>query len=481
MGSASLFSQNDLDVMRYSQTGFGGDARFMSMGGSMGALGANLSTLNYNPAGMAVFRKGEFAITGGLRFANATAEHYGTTSRDFKANATLGLIGFSSAWEEESPYRDETSKKKFKDWSRRHSIGFTYNRIANFNSNVTIQGNLHGKTIVDDFLASAQGYQPQDLSYYYEGMAFNTYLIDTFPGTINEYGSYFYTDKTFGQTKVINVTGSLGEYSLAYGYAMDNKTYFGVALGIPSGKWNYSSDYAETDVGDSTEYFQSLSMSEVIQTRSVGVNLKLGLIHRLSENIRLGLYYHTPTAFSLTDAYQSSIDVKYDSIFGTQSYTSDPGSFKYGMRTPMRFGGSLAYIYEKLLAFNIDAEYVGYNEGSLRSRDYSFADVNNAIRKKYASTVNFRAGIELNTKPVVFRAGYASYGSPFGDMFSGKGVKNSYTGGIGFRENPNRYFDIAVVFDRYNEDYYIYNPNFIDASKLSFKATTIMLTYGIKF
>ena len=107
-------SQNDIDMLRYSQTTIGGDARFLAMGGSMGALGANLSTLNFNPAGMGLYRKGEFAVTAGMRFSNIEATHYGTSTKDFKANVPLGLLGFATAWEEVSPYQDEKSKKKFK-------------------------------------------------------------------------------------------------------------------------------------------------------------------------------------------------------------------------------------------------------------------------------------------------------------------------------------------------------------------------------
>jgi hypothetical protein len=478
-------AQNDIDVLRYSQTAFGGDARFMAMGGSMGALGANLSCMNFNPAGIAVFRKGELALSGALRFANAEATHYGATAKDFKANAHLGLLGFASSWEETNPYRDERSRNRFKDWSRRHTIGFTYNKIANFNSNASIQGVVHNSTITDDFLGSAQGYQPQDLNPFFEAMAFNTYLIDTFPGTLTEYGTYFNPDKTYKQSKTINTTGTIGEYSLAYGYALDNKTYFGVALGVPSGKWNYTSQYIEEDAGDSIEYFQALDYSETVQTRAIGVNLKLGVLTRLSESIRIGAYFHTPTAYSLNDTYQNSLEVSYDSLFGYSNInmrdSSGTGRFKYNIRTPMRFGANFAYLYEKILAFNIDAEYVSYDQGSIRSKTYVFEDVNNAIRKKYSSTFNFRAGIELNTSPVVFRAGFASYGSPFGELLSGKYVRNSYTGGIGFRENEKHYFDIAVVFDNYNEDYYIYNPQYVNPTNIKYKSTSIVLTYGIKF
>lgn len=483
--ATTTVAQNDIDVLRYSRNGVGGDARFIALGGGMGALGANLSTINYNPAGIALYRKGEFNMSAGMRFGGVDAQHYGTTTRDMKTNLFLGTFGFASAWEEPSPYKDETSKKKFKNWSRRHCIGMTYNKLASFNQNINISGNVHKKTIIDDFLSSAQTYTPDQLSYFYEGLAFNTYLIDTFPGTLNEYGTYFYTDKTYSQNKILNVKGGMNEYSLAYGYAKDNKTYFGGSLGIISAKWNYTSIYSESDFGDSTEYFKSLELTDVIQTRGIGINLKLGVISRISESFRVGAYVHTPSAIALNDNYDTKLFVRYDSLFGysnlSMNDSSGPGSFRYKINTPMRVGASAAYLYEKLLAFNVDAEYINYQQGSISSRDYVYTDVNNEIRKKYNSTFNFRAGLELNTKPIVFRLGYASYGSPFGDLLSGMNIKNSYSGGIGIRKDEKKFFDIAVVFDRYNEDYYIYGPKNIDASRLNYKTTQIVFTYGIKF
>ena len=74
--SSVAFAQNDIDAMRYSQTSSYGDARFMSMGGAFGSLGANVSCMNFNPAGIAMYRKGELVVTPGIQLqaADATAQ-----------------------------------------------------------------------------------------------------------------------------------------------------------------------------------------------------------------------------------------------------------------------------------------------------------------------------------------------------------------------------------------------------------------------
>lgn len=480
-----LFSQNDLDVLRYSRITHNGDARFMALGGSMGALGANLSAINYNPAGLAIYRNGEFNVTGGFRFAGVNAEHYGTNTTDGKTNLFMGTLGFASAWEETSPYKDETSKKKFKDWSRRHILGFSYNKLNSFNQNIIISGNTYKKTIIDDFLGSAQNYTPGQLNYFYEGLAYSTYLIDTLPNYYSQYGTFIDTDKAFSQSKTINTTGSLNEYSLAYGCAIDNKTYFGIAGGIVRGKWNYTSEYLESDLKDSITYFESLDLLETIQTRALGVNLKVGIISRVSESFRIGAYIHTPTVIGLTDNYSTSLTSKFESFpggLGAQIIPdSSNGTFTYRINTPKKMGASVAYLFEKFLAINFDAEYVNYQEGSLSAKKYSFESVNNGIRKKYKSTFNFRLGSEFNFQPLTLRFGFASYGSPFGTVLNGKNIVNSYSCGIGKKRTENKYFDFALIYNQCNEDYYIYSPKYIDASKLKFKTTQFVVTYRYKF
>ena len=50
---------SDEDVMRFSQLNFGGTARSMGSAGAFGALGADFSSLSNNPAGLALYKRGE--------------------------------------------------------------------------------------------------------------------------------------------------------------------------------------------------------------------------------------------------------------------------------------------------------------------------------------------------------------------------------------------------------------------------------------
>jgi hypothetical protein len=480
-----LVSQNDLDVLRYSQPAIGGDARFMSLGGSMGALGANLSCVNFNPAGIGLYRKGELNFSLGLQTTTCQSNFNNTSANDFKLNLFIGSLGMATAIEEESPFKDETSRNKFKNWSRRHVISFTFHKLAQFHQNITIKGTSFQQSIINDFLGAAQNYTPTQLNPFYEGLAFNTYLIDTLPGTVADYGTYFYLDNTFQQQKNIQISGGINSFGFNYAYALDNQQYFGASVGVLSGKWNYDATYEENDFGDSMAYFKNLKLTDIIQTRSIGINLKLGYIARLSEYFRVGAYLHTPSAISLTEAYSNQIDVSYDSLFGQKNvFITDsfgPGNFKYKIKTPLKIGLSGAYLFKKLFSINIDAEYINYQNGNLSSKTYSFDDVNKGIQNKYSSTINYRFGMEWNYSPFAFRLGYAALGSPFGNSFSGFNSRQYYSLGLGWQHEPNRYFDIAFIFKNWKENYYLFQPDLVNVSQLKFTQITIQANYVIRF
>ncbi len=59
-------AQNINEALRYSSENLQGTARFQSMGGAFGALGGDLSSLNINPAGSAVFSNSLITFSGSL-------------------------------------------------------------------------------------------------------------------------------------------------------------------------------------------------------------------------------------------------------------------------------------------------------------------------------------------------------------------------------------------------------------------------------
>jgi len=303
----------------------------------------------------------------------------------------------------------------------------------------------------------------------------------------------------------------MNELVAGYTYTQDDKLYLGFSVGFPRVNFSYQGDYTENDIKDSLRIwkdasnnyqstysypvyvytdasgkllggFKSTTYTETFKTTGSGYNLKLGAIYRATEFLRLGIYFHTPTLLTLTDTYSYQLVTTWDGGTAlTKIYPENGGISKYRLITPMRFGGSIGYIYKKLLSVGLDYESVNYGQARLNSNTASdFAGVNTIITSKYKFTSNFRTGIELNVKPVFIRAGYNMYGSPFGKLFSGPFVRHNFSGGMGFR-NENWTFDFCLVKSYSKEEIYMYNPAFASKSDVSFSGTNFVLTLGCKF
>ena len=485
--SSSLLSQNDLDAIRYSQTFFGGTSRSKAMAGSFGALGADGSCMGINPAGIGLYKKGDINISFGLKFFSVDATHNGTSNKNFKASVPFDGLTLIGAWDsKEQP-------------DNHHAFGLSCNQIANFNSNISIEGRSNFKSIANDFLSSANGKSLINLDNSYAGMAYDNYLIDLYDTINNKYTSIINTKYDALQSKTIETTGKINEWNINYAYGYKDKLYLGVSLGIPSVTYNHSSVYTETDDKDSMRVstntpptysypsegvggFKSMSYQETYKTTGTGYNLKVGVIYRASDFIRLGASFHSPTVYNLTDGYVYKMSANYDEggSFSTQYPPDNGGKFNYQIITPMKFIGSIALLYKKLGAINIDYDIINYKQASLQSSPQAFTGVNSVIRNKYNQTSNLRVGVEANLKPMFVRLGYAMYGSPFGETYNGDFVKSYFTGGVGFRREK-MYVDVSFTRSMSNENYYMYNPNFVDKSTLKNYGTTIAVTLGSKF
>jgi len=475
-------SQNDMDAIRYSQAYFGGSSRSKSMAGSFGALGADGSCLSGNPAGIGIYRKGEMNYSFGIRVLAAEARHNGTLSKNYKVNMPFDGFTLVGAWD--SKLQPDNH----------HAIGIACNQIANFNANMTIEGRSNFKSISNDFLASALGNSVKNLDNTYSGLAYETYLIDTIDGA---YYSLINPKYDLKQSQSIETSGRTNEWCFSYGYGYKDRLYLGATLGVPSVNYNHNSVYSELDDKDSVRIdnydypvwyyagmgvFKSLAYQETFKTSGTGINLKVGAIYRVADFLRLGATFHTSTIYNLTDTYVYKMTASYDEgdSYTTEYPPDNGGTFNYKVITPMKFTGSIALLYQKMGAVNIDYDVVDYRNASLQSSPQEFTGVNNVIRNKYSQTSNVRIGAEANLKPMFVRLGYAMYGSPFGETFRGDFVKSFYTGGIGFRRQK-MYIDISFSRSFNQENHYMYNSSYVDKSILNKKSTTVGVTIGSKF
>lgn len=474
VAGANANAQNEVDVLRYSQLMPVGSARFSSMGGAFGALGGDITSLSFNPAGIAVYRKSELSFTPSFYTSKTSSTYNGYNSSDVKYNfnfSHLGLVG---------SFVNKENDANNSGWVNTN-VAFAYNRTNNFHNRIDIIGRNDGNNFIETQAALANGSYSQSLDPFGSALFFGSGLIDTVAGDSRSYYSVIPGDVPITQHKSIETVGAMSETVISLGGNYANKFYIGATLGIPHIRFQDDSYYEEIDDRDSIYPFYKYRYYNHLETRATGFNFKVGMIYRITDWLRIGGAVHTPSFFSAHDEYDNRVSIYLDDAASTYDTLSPKGAFDYRITTPMRAIGSIAFLYQKRAMLSVDYEFVDYSSGRLRSTPNVFYEVNPLIRDKYTATSNIRAGAEVRLDPVALRLGYALYGSPFkAGVNLPEAARNSVSAGLGFRDE-NYFIDLAYVLTKYSENYYLYDPAITKPVKNDFSSSNFLVTIGWKW
>ena len=492
------YAQEPADALRYSYlTQPGGTARNQAIGGAGGSLGGEFTSLFINPAGLGFYKTGDFVFTPSLSFKNAKSDYFSNSQSATDNNFNVGATGFVIG----GPTRSKNVK------SLAFAVGV--NRVADFNDHIYYKGRNNNSSYSEKYLEQlindnvtdpnqAATYDPYGAS-----LAFNTYLIDTLQapdGSVSGYKTQANPSTGLIQENTINTTGGITDLAFGMGVNLQEKWYFGGTISIPFLNYKRNGSYRESDAttnpNNNFNYFQ---VDESLQTKGVGINAKLGIIFKPVENLRLGLAFHTPTTYQLTDNYTTQVTTDLEGYGGagvkTQSSTDltngQPLVSKYNLTTPWRVILSGSYIFSEVENvqnqkgfITADIEYVNYKNASFHdvNNDASAADyyhsLTSTLKGIYKSGINARIGGELKFNTFMVRLGGAYYGDPYQ-----KETSNLIraTGGLGYR-NKGIFLDLAYVYSMYKNVNYPYllqdKPN--TPAYLKTNKGNIVATLGFK-
>lgn len=467
------FSQNEADALRYSYLVNGGTARFTSMAGAFGAIGGDFSTASTNPAGLGVYRRQvEISFTPSFETQSVEATFFGNRVDDSKNNLKIGSLGIVY-----------TTPVRSGQW-RSFTFGVGINQLANFDRRQTIQGSNNQSSLMTDFLhrANQQG-SVANLSDYNTGLAWDTWLLgqDANGFFIDLDDNFFANGGSVLQRQRVISSGYLNEFSLALAGNFNDRLFLGATVGIPIIKYNETSSFFEQYEKGPDDIFNSLTYNNSLAVTGTGVNLKLGAILRLSDMVRVGASLHTPTLFSIEEVYDASMrsDLNLtDPDYNNFAQPAKRGFFRYELTTPLKASASLGLVFGTTGLLSLDYEYVNFPGTKLRSDDYTFNNENNVINQTFTQQHNLRLGGEVNLFPIVLRGGVGYYPSPLNNnQISDQMI---LAGGIGFR-SQQYFIDFAFSRSVFDRDFYIYDPQFVNAAKTGNTGQRIVLTAGYRF
>ncbi len=470
-----VFAQSEDDALRYSFMQPGGTARSVGIGGAFGAVGADPSSISLNPAGLGLYTTSEMSITPTLEVNDARSTHYGSSStgtadRFFINNLAVIL---------------SAPTKPGNNW-RYTTFGLVYDRVASHYWSRVASAEGVKTSLLETFAAEAAGTAAGDLYNAFPfsaGLAWDAYAIDPLDTVALTYTPAIPFASPVTQQHEITSQGATKTTSFFFAANYDDRFFVGASLGIVGLRYDRVTEHRET-TEDLALPFRSFSYREDLTTRGNGIDLKIGGIAKATEQLRLGLSFHSPLWVNMNDAYRTTLRTSFRN--GDSYEISSPdGSYAYRLRTPWKLVGSASYIFGKSGLVSVDVEWNDHRTAKLnRSLDivdsYDFAQENRAIRALGANTVNLRAGTEWRTGNIYYRAGAGYYPSAYadGDPRSGDALIR-FGGGLGYRSERIS-VDVALDTGKRTGGYFQYDPSLVQATTEQLTATRGMLTFAYR-
>lgn len=470
------FAQNDADLFRFSKQYHGGSARFEAMGGAFGALGADISAVQINPAGMGRFSSSQFSFSLGPTINSTTADFMSTSTKANRSSFSIPSVGIVLT-------RDLSGRNKGDMYSQ---FAFGMNRVAHYHQKTTISGEQF-PSLLENFMGQAQGYAPEELGQFFPfttSLAWESYTIDFDPATSSYYSYLNYGDMRMNRE--ITTTGGSNEFFISYSRNRLNKLYYGGSLNIRTYRHNEMYTHSE-DLTVEDSVFNGFDYTYSLNTKGTGVDLKLGVIYLISDGFRIGAAFHTPTYIAMEDRWTADMVGRFKTGNTTIPQNLIPiGQYKYRMITPLKTVVSASYVIGMNAVISGDIEYIGYNMARLRStRDiaydpYDFEIENAEAKVRLTGALNYRIGLEYNIQQKLFlRTGFALYGNAYRKSENVDPKPDlSFSGGIGYKIG-NFSIDLAYVNRQVNRIYYPFFESNVAATKLS--TNNIVITGSIRF
>ncbi|HKO76982.1 MAG TPA: outer membrane protein transport protein [Flavobacterium sp.] len=482
---STIHSQEIKDAMRYTQSELHGTARFTSMSGAFGALGGDLSSINVNPAGSAVFNNNQFAATMGNYDTKNESNYFGTSTSASESTFDLNQAGGVFVFKTRNPNND---------W-RKFSLSINYEGTNNYDNSMFSAGISPTNSVANYFISYANGvpldllqngnYASLDNGSQQAFLGYQGYIINPVTETPNNtlYTSNVRSGGNYYQENSTYSSGYNGKLIFNSGLQYKDFLYFGLNLNSHFTDYVQNTNFYESNNNtlDSNERVKSLNFSNSLHTYGAGFSFQVGAIAKLTNEMRLGFAYESPTWYNLQDELSQRLTSISSSTTGTlPPDVVDPFVINYyapyDLRTPGSLTGSFAYIFGKSGLISLDYKYKDYSctEFSPENDPY-YRGLNSAMHNALGSSNEIRVGAEYKIQNFRLRGGYRFEGSPYKDSTT-IGDLNSFSGGLGYSFGSIK-LDFSYVNVHSTSQNQFFSQGFTESARINTYKNNFTMTF----
>ncbi len=488
-----LNAQDITDALRYSQQNVLGTARFRGMSGAFGALGGDLSSIQINPAGSAVFLNSYGSITLGSTRTINEARYFDGFASESDTNINFNQLGTVLV------YDNSHSSSNIK----RFSLGLAYEQTAD-NADEFVSFGRSTNSIDSFFLAEAQGL-PLDLITRRTGESVNdlyaflgetegfgvqqaflgheAFVIDAVDPSDPDNTAYVsnIASGVFDQEYIVESTGLNGKFTINGGAQINDDLYVGVNLNTHFINYDRVTEFFEGN-NNAGSNINEVIFTNRLSTNGAGFSAQFGAIAKVSDILRLGASYESPTWYYIEEETVQRLETFSDAD-GTAVVNPNIINLfpEYKLRTPETYTGSAALIFGKQGLISLDYSYKDYTSIELSSDNgVNFAGVNSDIDTALQDVAIIRLGTEWRNGNWSIRAGYSYEESPYKDdrILSDK---NGYSVGFGYNFGQFK-FDFAYDYtDQQRQEQFFPGSGFTNFAVVDTFKDNYTFTLGMNF
>ena len=433
--NAQSLSYTDEAVLFSTDDNYG-TARYMGLSGAFGALGGDMTAVDINPAGLAIFNDAEISTTLTYRNTDINTTFYSSTINNsddyFNFTQIGGVLVFknysSSEW------------KKF-------TLGANYNIIKDFNNNYIAKGNSGIADFVDDPYLNYDNDETNDIFY----TNVENQLFGNFTSGIND------------------------RFTLSFASQYQDFLYLGASLSFQHLNFHQNTVFEESN-NDGNRNTLDAYTAQFLSSYGNGFNFGLGAIIKPVQNLRLGVSFQSPIWYDISERFIEDIEIEVSNNPEIYAEYYDPNFFDYQLKTPSKLTGSLAYIFGKSGLVSFDYIYQDYKNTKLKPSS-AFIDENQELSNGLRNTSSFKIGTEWRYNLLSFRGGYRVIQTPYKNTGSTFDV-TGYSFGLGIKFNNHVKLDLAYDNSSNSDQYSFLNidgvePAYLDIDNDRFTSTLV--------